>query len=98
MHAQFEPRHVETNGFEVRAAVAGSGPLAILVHGWPELWYSWRHQIGPSAEASVATDLAPLLDQRLPDLCHQASVHHGQGAPRRALGARACPRGRRETA
>ncbi len=29
------------------AHVAGSGPLLLLVHGWPELSYSWRHQIEP---------------------------------------------------
>ena len=28
----------------------GDGPLVIMVHGWPELWYSWRHQINPVAE------------------------------------------------
>jgi epoxide hydrolase A/B len=26
-------------------AVAGDGPLIVCVHGFPELWYSWRHQI-----------------------------------------------------
>ncbi len=39
---------------------AGSGPLVILLHGFPELWYSWRHQIGPLAEAGyhvVAPDM-----------------------------------------
>ncbi len=36
---------INTNGIRLRAAVEGSGPLVILVHGWPELWYSWRHQI-----------------------------------------------------
>jgi pimeloyl-ACP methyl ester carboxylesterase len=42
------------------AAVEGRGPLVILVHGWPELWYSWRHQIKPIAEAGyrvVAPDV-----------------------------------------
>lgn len=35
-----------TNGdIEIRVAVAGSGPLMLFVHGWPELWYSWRHQM-----------------------------------------------------
>jgi len=40
-----------TNGITVRAAVEGTGPLVIMVHGWPELWYSWRHQIRPIAES-----------------------------------------------
>lgn len=35
----------------IRAAVKGSGPLVLLVHGFPESWYSWRHQLGPIAAA-----------------------------------------------
>ncbi len=35
----------------LRAVVRGSGPLVVLVHGFPESWYSWRHQIGPIADA-----------------------------------------------
>ena len=31
--------------------VEGEGPLVVLVHGWPESWYSWRHQIEPLAKA-----------------------------------------------
>jgi len=51
MHDQFTLTDVQTNGITVRAAVEGSGPLVIMVHGWPELWYSWRHQIKPIAAA-----------------------------------------------
>jgi pimeloyl-ACP methyl ester carboxylesterase len=29
----------------LNVAVAGEGPLILCVHGWPELWYSWRHQL-----------------------------------------------------
>ena len=32
-------------------AVEGEGPLVLMVHGFPESWFSWRHQIGPIAEA-----------------------------------------------
>ena len=46
-----EFRMIETNGIKVRAAVEGTGPLVVMVHGWPESWYSWRHQMGPIAEA-----------------------------------------------
>lgn len=31
--------------------VGGDGPLVVLVHGFPESWYSWRHQIGPLVDA-----------------------------------------------
>ena len=40
-----ELRLIETNGVRLRVALAGDGPLVILVHGFPESWYSWRHQI-----------------------------------------------------
>ena len=58
--APFSLERFETNGISVRAAVEGSGPLVLLVHGFPELWYSWRHQIQPIAEAGfrvVAPDV-----------------------------------------
>ena len=42
---------IPTNGIHLRAVVEGSGPLVVLVHGFPEGWYSWRHQIGPIAAA-----------------------------------------------
>jgi pimeloyl-ACP methyl ester carboxylesterase len=42
---------IETNGIKVRAAVEGEGPLVVLVHGFPESWYSWRHQLAPLAAA-----------------------------------------------
>jgi pimeloyl-ACP methyl ester carboxylesterase len=41
-------------------AEAGSGPLVLLVHGFPELWYSWRHQLLALADAgyhAVAPDV-----------------------------------------
>ena len=42
---------IQTNGIRLRVALAGNGPLVVLVHGWPESWYSWRHQIPALAEA-----------------------------------------------
>ena len=60
LHEQFTLQEFQTNGIRVRAAVEGTGPLVILVHGWPELWYSWRHQIKPLAAAGyrvVAPDV-----------------------------------------
>jgi pimeloyl-ACP methyl ester carboxylesterase len=42
---------VETNGIRLRVALAGQGPLIILIHGFPESWHSWRHQIPALADA-----------------------------------------------
>ncbi len=56
----FSHRVVETNGVRLHAVEAGSGPLVLLLHGFPEFWYSWRRQIPALAEAgfrAVAPDL-----------------------------------------
>lgn len=34
----------------INVAIKGKGPLILCVHGWPELWYSWRHQLNHFAE------------------------------------------------
>jgi pimeloyl-ACP methyl ester carboxylesterase len=44
-------RMIDAAGTKIRAVVKGSGPLVIMVHGFPESWYSWRHQIDPIAAA-----------------------------------------------
>lgn len=36
---------VVNDDVEIEVAVAGEGPLILCIHGWPELWYSWRHQL-----------------------------------------------------
>ena len=54
-------RMVETNGINMHIAEAGEGPLVILCHGFPESWYSWRHQL-PALAAAGYHVVAP--DQR----------------------------------
>ena len=54
-------RAVATNGVELNVVEAGSGPPVVLAHGFPELSYSWRHQI-PALAAAGYHVLAP--DQR----------------------------------
>lgn len=44
-------RTIATNGINLRAAIQGEGPLVVMVHGFPESWYSWRHQMAPLAAA-----------------------------------------------
>ena len=36
---------VRNGDIDIRVATLGDGPLIVCVHGWPELWYSWRHQM-----------------------------------------------------
>jgi pimeloyl-ACP methyl ester carboxylesterase len=53
-------RFVEANGIRIHLAEQGAGPLVLLCHGFPESWYSWRHQLPALAEAgfhAVAPDM-----------------------------------------
>ncbi|MFJ4528562.1 alpha/beta fold hydrolase [Streptomyces nigrescens] len=57
------PKHhrVSVNGISLQITEQGEGPLVLLLHGFPETSYSWRHQIQPLAEAGYRV-VAP--DQR----------------------------------
>lgn len=55
-----EFRFIEANGIRMRIAIQGSGPTVLFCHGWPESWYSWRHQMAALAAAgyrAVAPDM-----------------------------------------
>ncbi|ANH83808.1 hypothetical protein A8C56_08965 [Niabella ginsenosidivorans] len=57
---QITHQYITVNGIRYHYAEAGKGPLVVLLHGFPELWYSWRHQLTALAQAgyhAVAPDL-----------------------------------------
>ena len=61
MAASWTERQLNVNGLSMHVVEQGSGPAVVLCHGFPELWYSWRHQIPALAEAGFHV-IAP--DQR----------------------------------
>ncbi len=72
--ARAEPRlehhHVAVNGVTLHCVTAGRGPLVVLLHGFPEFWYSWRHQIPVLAAAGfrvAAPDLRGYNDSEKPE-------------------------------
>jgi soluble epoxide hydrolase/lipid-phosphate phosphatase len=53
-------RFVQTNGIRMHVAEAGAGFPVVFVHGFPELWYSWRHQLQALGDAgfhAIAPDM-----------------------------------------
>lgn len=57
---QLKHQSLAVNGIQMHVAEQGAGPLILLCHGWPELWYSWRHQLPVLAQAGfrvVAPDM-----------------------------------------
>ena len=80
-HPTTRERRVATNGIELHVVEAGpeDGIPVVLAHGFPELAYSWRHQIPALADAGYHV-LAP--DQRgyglsdKPDAIEDYDIHH----------------------
>ena len=59
---------VEANGIRFHCVTAGQGPLVLLLHGFPQFWYAWRHQIPALASRFkvVAPDLRGYADTEKP--------------------------------
>ncbi|KAK7333012.1 hypothetical protein VNO80_29772 [Phaseolus coccineus] len=62
-------RTVEVNGIKMHVAEKGEGPVVLFIHGFPELWYTWRHQIlalSSRGYRAVAPDLRGYGDTEAP--------------------------------
>src|SRR2546422_4146743 len=76
---QVQQRIVETNGIRMHIAEQGAGPLVVLCHGFPESWYSWRHQLPALAAAgfhAVAPDMRGYGWTDGPDAIDQYTLLH----------------------
>ena len=72
-------RTIETNGIRMHLAEKGAGPLVILCHGFPEFWYSWRHQLAALSAAgfrAVAPDMRGYGQSDRPDAIDQYTLLH----------------------
>src|SRR5216117_3293080 len=72
-------RIIETNGIRLNIAERGQGPLVLLCHGFPESWYSWRHQLDALADAGfrvVAPDMRGYGKSDRPETIDQYTIFH----------------------
>src|SRR6267143_3222802 len=72
-------RIIECNGIHLNIAEQGEGPLVLLVHGFPESWFSWRHQIDALAAAGfrvVAPDMRGYGKSDAPQAIDQYTIFH----------------------
>jgi pimeloyl-ACP methyl ester carboxylesterase len=79
---ELKHRFIETNGIRMHIAECGAGPLVVLCHGFPESWYSWRHQLQALAEAgfhAVAPDMRGYGQTDRPDAIEQYTLLHLTG-------------------
>ncbi|PIA61300.1 hypothetical protein AQUCO_00300676v1 [Aquilegia coerulea] len=74
-----EHRNVKVNGINMHVAEKGEGPVVLFIHGFPELWYSWRHQIVAIAAhgyKAVAPDLRGYGDTDAPTSIDSYTCFH----------------------
>ena len=72
-------RTIETNGIHLHIAEQGEGPLVVLCHGFPESWYSWRHQLAALSAAgfrAVAPDMRGYGCSDRPEAIDQYTLFH----------------------
>ncbi|KAK7397160.1 hypothetical protein VNO78_18327 [Psophocarpus tetragonolobus] len=72
-------RTVEVNGIKMHVAEKGEGPVVLFLHGFPELWYSWRHQIVALSSLgyrAVAPDLRGYGDTDAPTSVTSYTILH----------------------
>jgi len=72
-------RTLQSNGIRMHVAEAGAGPLVVLCHGFPESWYSWRHQLRALAAAgfhAVAPDMRGYGRTDCPQAIDQYTLLH----------------------
>jgi epoxide hydrolase A/B len=77
--SEIRHRTIATNGINLHIAEAGEGPLVLLCHGWPESWYSWRHQLPALAAAgyhAVAPDMRGYGQSDKPEAIDKYTVFH----------------------
>jgi pimeloyl-ACP methyl ester carboxylesterase len=77
----FDSKHhvVEANGIRIHVAEQGEGPVVLLCHGFPESWYSWRHQLSALADAGfrvVAPDMRGYGETESPETIDQYTLLH----------------------
>lgn len=69
-------KHIECDGVALHVAIAGKGPPVILLHGFPENWRSWRHQIAPLVQAGYSVWMPDMRGYNLSDIPPQRDAYH----------------------
>lgn len=74
-----EHKTIKVNGINMHVAEKGQGPIILFIHGFPELWYSWRHQIdalSSNGYRAVAPDLRGYGDTDAPESVTSYTCFH----------------------
>ncbi|KAL2238999.1 uncharacterized protein LOC105163107 [Sesamum indicum] len=76
---RIQHRHIQTNGINIHVAEIGEGPAILFLHGFPELWYTWRHQmlsLSSRGYRAIAPDLRGYGDSDAPPSASSYTAFH----------------------
>ncbi|CAK7348334.1 unnamed protein product [Dovyalis caffra] len=76
---KIEHTTISTNGINMHIASIGTGPVILFLHGFPDLWYSWRHQllsVSSLGYRCIAPDLRGYGDTEVPKNPREYTVFH----------------------
>ncbi|KAI3449459.1 hypothetical protein Pfo_006124 [Paulownia fortunei] len=76
---KIQHRNIHTNGINIHVAEIGQGPAILFLHGFPELWYSWRHQmlyLSSRGYRAIAPDLRGFGDSDAPPCASSYTAFH----------------------
>lgn len=76
---KIQHKTVSVNGIKMHVAEIGEGPAVLFVHGFPELWYSWRHQmlyLSSKGYRAIAPDLRGYGESEIPSETSSYTVFH----------------------
>jgi pimeloyl-ACP methyl ester carboxylesterase len=88
MICEFEEAWLQTNGIRLHVIQSGpvDGPLVVMLHGFPEFWYGWRHQIGPLAQAGFRVLVPDQRGYNLSDVPSPVSAYSLEQLARDVIG------------
>ena len=64
---QVEHRYADSNGVKIHYAALGEGPLVVMIHGFPDFWYTWRDQMRALADSNYRVAAVDLRGYNLSD-------------------------------
>ena len=64
---QVEHHYADSKGVKIHYATLGQGPLVVMIHGFPDFWYTWRKQMRTLADANYRVAAVDLRGYNLSD-------------------------------
>ncbi len=88
VYDRVEHGYADSDGVQIHYVTLGDGPLVVMIHGFPDFWYMWRHQMEALSEdyQVVAIDQRGYNRSDKPEGVEHYDMEGADGLPRSAVG------------